>query len=181
MIGAIAINQAHDIIRFYNYLSWRHNEYPSMSGPGTDKQKFRYRGGLMKRNCYETEKGLAVHSDDYLLSVAIAGDHSAFIELSRRHTPMVLHVLTRITKNQDDVEEAMQETLMKAFSHLKTFEGRSSFSTWLTSIGINCALMVRRKEQKYREVPLDAHRRHTFPRVGRGREDFRRRFRFSPA
>ena len=111
----------------------------------------------MKRNCYETEKGLAVHSDDYLLSVAIAGDHSAFIELSRRHTPMVLHVLTRITKNQDDVEEAMQETLMKAFSHLKTFEGRSSFSTWLTRIGINSALMARRRERKHREVPLDAN------------------------
>jgi len=111
----------------------------------------------MKRNCYETEKGLAVHSDDYLLSVAIEGDHSAFVELSRRHTPMVLRVLTRITKNQDDVEEAMQETLMKAFSHLKTFEGRSSFSTWLTRIGINSALMARRRERKHQEVPLDAN------------------------
>jgi RNA polymerase sigma factor (sigma-70 family) len=109
----------------------------------------------MWRNGDESERGLAANSDEYLLSVAKKGEHSAFIELSRRHTPRILRVLTRITKNRDDTEDAMQETLMKAFTHLKTFEGRSSFSTWLTRIAINSALMVLRKERQHREVSFD--------------------------
>jgi RNA polymerase sigma factor (sigma-70 family) len=109
----------------------------------------------MKRNCYKTERGLAAHSDEYLLAAAKDGEHPAFIELSRRSTPMVLRVLVRITKNEDDAEDMMQETLMKAFTHLKRFEGRSSFSTWLTRIAVNTALMALRKRRRHLEVPFD--------------------------
>ena len=108
----------------------------------------------MKR---KPERELTIYSDEYLLSGAKQGDHSAFVELSRRYTPMVLRVLTRITKNHDDTEDAMQETLIKAFTHIKSFEGRSSFSTWLTRIAINNSLMVLRKERKHCAVPFDAN------------------------
>jgi RNA polymerase sigma factor (sigma-70 family) len=108
----------------------------------------------MKRNFYETERELAAHSDEYLLTAAKDGEHLAFIELSRRCSPMIHRVLFRITKNNEDAEDAMQETFMKAFTHLKTFDGRSSFSTWLTRIAINNALMVLRKGRKHLEIPF---------------------------
>ena len=85
----------------------------------------------MKRNCYGTGKALELCSDEYLVSSAKLGEHSAFAELSGRSTPMLLRVLTRITKNKEDAEDALQETLMKAFTHLRTFDGRSSFSPGL--------------------------------------------------
>jgi RNA polymerase sigma-70 factor (ECF subfamily) len=45
--------------------------------------------------------------------------------------------------------------LLKAFSHLKEFEGKSSFSTWLTRIAINSALMILRKKRRYYEISID--------------------------
>lgn len=110
----------------------------------------------MKRSGYEIGKELALCSNEYLLSSAKRGEHPAFIELSGRCTPMLLRVLTRIVKNKEDTEDALQETLMKAFSHLKTFDGRASFSTWLTSIAINSAFMALRKRRKRPAVSLDA-------------------------
>lgn len=111
----------------------------------------------MKRNCYRTGKALELYSDEYLVSSAKLGEHSAFAELSGRSTPMLLRVLTRITKNAEDAEDALQETLMKAFTHLRTFDGRSSFSTWLTAIAINSAFMTLRKRRKHPEVSLEAN------------------------
>ena len=111
----------------------------------------------MKRICYGTGKTLELCSDEYLVSSAKLGEHSAFTELSGRFTPMLLCVLTRITKNKEDAEDALQETLMKAFTHLSTFDGRSSFSTWLTAIAINSAFMTLRKRRKHPEVSLEAN------------------------
>jgi len=49
----------------------------------------------------------------------------------------------------------MQDSLLKAYIHLKTFDGRSAFSTWLTRIAINSALMILRKKRTHPESPLD--------------------------
>jgi RNA polymerase sigma-70 factor (ECF subfamily) len=51
----------------------------------------------------------------------------------------------RITKNGEDAEDALQNAFLSAFIHIKNFDGRSSFSTWLTRIAINSALMTLRK------------------------------------
>jgi RNA polymerase sigma factor (sigma-70 family) len=110
----------------------------------------------MKRISCEMANELALCSDEYLLSSAKLGEHTAFMELSGRSMPKLLRVLTRITRNSEDAEDASQEALMKAFTHLKTFDGRSSFSTWLTRIAINNALMTLRKKRKRSEVSLDA-------------------------
>ena len=110
----------------------------------------------MKRNCYEIRKELEVCSDEDLLSSARLGEQSAFIELVARSTPMLLRVLTRIMRNSEDAEDALQETLMKAFTHLKSFDGRSSFSTWLTRVAINNAFMILRKRRKLPQVSIDA-------------------------
>jgi RNA polymerase sigma-70 factor, ECF subfamily len=86
--------------------------------------------------------------DAMLVAVARSGDSSAFVELSKRHSRRLLHKVYRITNNWQDAEDVLQESLMRAFVHLHTFECRASFSTWLTRIAINTALMLLRKRKE---------------------------------
>ena len=90
-----------------------------------------------------------------LVSAAQAGDASAFVELKDRHANKLLSRIYRITRNWQDAEDVLQESLMKAFVHLPTFEGRSSFSSWITRIAINSALMLLRKRRAV-EISIDA-------------------------
>jgi RNA polymerase sigma-70 factor (ECF subfamily) len=64
-------------------------------------------------------------------------------------------VTRRIIRNREDAEDAAQECLLNAFVHLKDFDGRSQFTTWLTRIAINAVLMKLRKNRGAREVPID--------------------------
>jgi RNA polymerase sigma-70 factor (ECF subfamily) len=64
-------------------------------------------------------------------------------------------VTRRITRNREDAEDAAQECFLNALVHLKDFDGRSQFATWLTRIAINAALMKLRKSRGAREVPID--------------------------
>ena len=98
---------------------------------------------------------LAVASDEALVTSAKAGMHLAFAELCRRHSNRTLHVIRRITQSKEDAEDALQESLLKAFTHLNAFDGRSKFSTWLTRIAINTALMMVRKKRSRPESSFD--------------------------
>jgi RNA polymerase sigma-70 factor (ECF subfamily) len=66
----------------------------------------------------------------------------------------VSYVIRRITRNREDAEDAAQECFLNAFVHLKDFDGRSQFATWLTRIAINAALMKLRKNRGAREVAI---------------------------
>jgi RNA polymerase sigma-70 factor, ECF subfamily len=94
-------------------------------------------------------------NDEQLVSAAQAGDALAFVQLKDRHANRLLPRIYRITRNWQDAEDVLQETLLKAFVHLPTFEGRSSFSSWLTRIAINSALMLLRKRRVV-EISIDA-------------------------
>ena len=95
--------------------------------------------------------------DTMLVAVAQSGDSSAFDELSRRHSKRVLHKIYRITNNWQDAEDVLQDSLIRAFVHLHTFECRASFSRWFTRIAINTALMLLRKEKRaLRSAPESA-------------------------
>jgi len=94
-------------------------------------------------------------SDDSLVLVARSGDHDAFMELRRRHAKKLLPRIYRITQSWEDAEDVVQESFLKAFVHLKSFEGRSSFSSWLTRIAINSALMMLRKRRMV-EISIDS-------------------------
>jgi RNA polymerase sigma factor (sigma-70 family) len=94
-------------------------------------------------------------SDENLVAAAKNGEQRAYNELCRRHTKRTFHTVQRFTRNIEDAEDAVQESLMKAFAHLATFDGRSAFSTWLTRIAINSALMALRKKRNIQECSLD--------------------------
>jgi len=93
--------------------------------------------------------------EESLVSAAKRGHQAAFGELCERHSKRVFHTMLRITKNREDAEDALQDSFLSAFIHLGTFDGRSSFSTWLTRIAINSALMKLRKNRGSREVSMD--------------------------
>jgi RNA polymerase sigma-70 factor (ECF subfamily) len=101
------------------------------------------------------KRGLNEMSEELLLSAAKSGDAVAFVELSKRHSNKILRRAYRIVKNWQDAEDVLQESLMRAFLHLKDFEERSSFSSWLTRIAINFALMSLRKKRGHIEISME--------------------------
>jgi RNA polymerase sigma factor (sigma-70 family) len=98
---------------------------------------------------------LRVWSEKQLIAAAKGGEKAPFGELCERHMKQVFCVTRRITRNREDAEDAAQECFLNAFVHLKDFDERSRFATWLTRIAINAALMKLRKNRRVQEVPMD--------------------------
>jgi RNA polymerase sigma-70 factor (ECF subfamily) len=98
----------------------------------------------------------ALRTDDELVESARSGGHEAFTELCRRHSHLAKQKIFGIVRHPEDAEDALQETLLRAFVNLRSFRNSSTFSTWITAIGINAALTVLRKKRSQREsdVPL---------------------------
>ena len=93
--------------------------------------------------------------DIFLVAAAKDGDHQAYAELCRRHSKQIRRTILRITRDIADAEDTLQETLLKAYVHIGRFEGRSAFSSWLTRIAINSALMLSRKKRSHYVYSLD--------------------------
>ena len=82
-----------------------------------------------------------------LVAQAKAGDTRAFEELVNRYERKIFRLALNITHNQEDAEDVMQEAFLKAYSHLKDFQGDSRFYTWLVRITVNEGLMKLRKRR----------------------------------
>jgi RNA polymerase sigma factor (sigma-70 family) len=98
---------------------------------------------------------LRAWSEMQLIAAAKGGEGAPFGELCERHMKQVFGVTRRIMPNREDTEDAVQDCFLNAFVHLKDFDGRSRFATWLTRIAINAALMKLRKKRGVQEVPMD--------------------------
>jgi RNA polymerase sigma-70 factor (ECF subfamily) len=94
-------------------------------------------------------------ADETLVAAAKRGDEKAFETLVRRHRPRILALALRYTRVREDAEDVVQQALQKTFIYLNSFEGKSSFSTWVTRIAINEALMWLRRARALREVSVD--------------------------
>src|SRR5437763_6549854 len=79
-------------------------------------------------------------TDAAIVAQVLAGDREAFRLLVERHTRSIYSVAYRMTENQQDAEEIVQETFLRAYKSLGRFELRSSFSTWLYRIAVNRSL-----------------------------------------
>jgi RNA polymerase sigma-70 factor, ECF subfamily len=118
------------------------------------------RGGLLPGfgNLFKDYRGSMFDAgtvrDELLVLAAKRGDHCAFEMLVCRHRAKMLRTAMRFTRNTADTEDVVQVSFQKAFMHLQKFEGRSSFSTWLTSIVRNEARMFLRKRGSKVEIPL---------------------------
>jgi len=94
-------------------------------------------------------------AEEELVAAAKSGDERAFETLFKRHQRRMLAFARRYTRVREDAEDVVQQTFQKAFIHLNKFQGKSSFSTWLTRIAINEALMLVRRGRALREIPVD--------------------------
>jgi RNA polymerase sigma-70 factor, ECF subfamily len=96
-----------------------------------------------------------VFDESQLLARAREGDRSAFNELINRHSRKIYRLAKHITQNNEDAEDVLQETFLKAYEHLPDFHGQSKFYTWIVRIAVNESLMKLRKRKSDRTVPLD--------------------------
>ena len=94
-------------------------------------------------------------AEQMLVVAAKNGDEQAFETLFKRHRQKVLRVVLRYAHVREDAEDIVQQSFQKAFVYLHKFEGKSSFSTWLTGIAINESLMLLRHGRALREIRVD--------------------------
>ena len=90
-----------------------------------------------------------------LVAAARAGSPTAFEQLQSLYSRQLFNTIIRITRNREDAEDALQNTLLRAYLALHTFEGRSSVYSWLTKIAINSSLMILRKRRARSKVFFD--------------------------
>ncbi len=90
-----------------------------------------------------------------LVRQAIAGEEGALEMLFAQHSRALFQTALRLLGNPEDAEDALQEAMLSAYRNLPRFEGRSQFSTWMTRIVINAALMRRRSKRAHPALSLD--------------------------
>jgi RNA polymerase sigma-70 factor (ECF subfamily) len=93
-------------------------------------------------------------TDAAVVAQVLAGDKDAFRLLVERHSRSIFRVVYRMTGNQQDAEEIVQETFLRAYKSLERFELRSNFGTWLYRIAVNRALdlLSSRKTQMQKDT-----------------------------
>ena len=97
-------------------------------------------------------------TDAAAVGKARSGDSDAFRVLVERHSRSLFRLAFRMTGNQQDAEDVVQESFMRAYKQLAKFDERASFGTWLYRIAANCSLdLVRaRKRRSEHLAPQDA-------------------------
>jgi RNA polymerase sigma-70 factor (ECF subfamily) len=108
-----------------------------------------------RRRAVKLAARLAVVNEDHdLVKAAKNGDSAAFGFLCTQSAKMAFNTARRMMRTKEDAEDIVQESLRLAFVHLKSFKGDSRFSTWLTRIVTNAALMRLRRDKTRRELSL---------------------------
>ncbi len=93
-------------------------------------------------------------SDSLAVARVKAGDGDAYRHLVDRHSRSVFRLAYRMTGNEQDSEDVVQETFLRAYKQLHRYEARSSFSTWLYRIAANYSLDLVRRRKRHGEVAL---------------------------
>lgn len=95
--------------------------------------------------------------DDEIVRRVLEGDRASFELVMRRYNQRLFRVARSILGDDDEAEDVLQETYVRAFEHLRQFQGRSKFSTWLTRIAVHEAAARWRKRQRMHTLqPGDA-------------------------
>jgi RNA polymerase sigma-70 factor (ECF subfamily) len=92
--------------------------------------------------------------DIYYIKKVINGETNCFSYLVEKYKGVVFSIALKVLKNRDDAEEAAQESFIKAFRSLHTYQAKAKFSTWLYRIAYNTCISETRKK-KTEDLPLD--------------------------
>ncbi len=117
-------------------------------------------------------------NDVLAVSKARSGDTDAFRVLVERHSRSLFRLAFRMTGNQQDAEDVVQESFLRAYKQLAKFDERASFGTWLYRIAANCSLDLvrsRKRRNEHLAPPADSETEDpvvslpsTAPSAGRG-------------
>lgn len=120
------------------------------------EQRQRIGSRALQQVSYENQLFRPAFSKDWaMVQRAIAGDAHCQTNLFAPYTGRLYRTAFSVLRNKEDAQDAVQDGLCKAFASLGSFQGRSTFSTWLTSIVKNAALMALRRKKSRPEASLD--------------------------
>ena len=83
----------------------------------------------------------------HIIQRILRGETALYEHFLNTYGQQVFILVARIVSNQEDAEELTQDVFLKAFQHLSSFKGTSSFSTWIYSIAYNTAISSARKKK----------------------------------
>jgi RNA polymerase sigma-70 factor (ECF subfamily) len=93
-------------------------------------------------------------TDSAAAEEARKGDQHAFRVLVERHSRALFRLAYRMTQNEQDAEDLVQETFLRAYKQIRRFDGRSAFGTWLHRIAVNCSLdLIRVRKSRKEQQP----------------------------
>jgi RNA polymerase sigma-70 factor (ECF subfamily) len=98
-------------------------------------------------------------SDEEIARRVLAGETALFEVLMRRYNQRLYRAIRSLLKEEVEIEDALQQTYIQAFTHLSQFQGGAQFSTWFTRIALNEALQ--RLRQRHRWVAMDGGDDHS--------------------
>lgn len=100
----------------------------------------------------EGEGNKFVVNEAQWLTQSRAGDHEAYKKLVNAHRDAVFRAAFHVLKNEEETLDVVQESFLKAYQALKSFEGKASFRTWVRRIAVNRSLNRLRDTKKHRAV-----------------------------
>lgn len=94
------------------------------------------------------------NDDHALIRQVLDGDKDAYGLLVARHSLGIFRVAFRITDNEADADEVVQETFLRSYRSLGSFNAQANFRTWIYRIAMNCALDVLNKNKKHSAITV---------------------------
>lgn len=98
---------------------------------------------------FSTKKNKFDISDEVICKIVLSGNTEAFSLLVEKYQSKVFNLGLSFLKNADDAEDFVQDVMVKAYTKLNSFLGKSKFSTWLMSIAYNTAVNSKKKKKDY--------------------------------
>jgi RNA polymerase sigma-70 factor (ECF subfamily) len=95
-------------------------------------------------------------SDEAIVSRVIQGQTALFEVLMRRHNERIYRAARAILRDDSQAEDVMQQAYVNAYAHLRQFDGRAAFATWLTRIAVNEAIARAKKQGRYAPIESEA-------------------------
>ena len=102
-------------------------------------------------------------SDEQVVGRVVAGQTALFEVLMRRHNERVYRAARAILRDEREAEDVMQQAYVNAYTHLRQFDGRAQFSTWLTRIAVHESLARLRRRARFTEFRPDESSHQEFP------------------
>lgn len=103
----------------------------------------------------ESQRPQGEADDAAIIAQVRAGEINAFGALVRRHSQRLYRIAVSVLRNDADAEEVVQETFVRAYTHLGQFQGRAQFSTWLARIAFHEALARQHDRRRFVDVEVD--------------------------